>query len=647
LPAKITDEVITHYGNLRRLGLTMAKAASEAGVSKSWASEYEKGNPGISGGWQRQAVKGIYQSLKKVGEVEVPPPIPFEQLTDDGKRALDDFGFHRRLFFARRDTPWQIQAGHNLLDLWMEEGKSFAVVNEPPGSGKSTLFTHDFVTWAIARERRIRILLGHSAKGTSTDYAARVRVALMRTDPHVDPITDETASAAMCQTFGRFKPEDRDLWRRDRFIVEQLGSASATEKEPTVTAESLESAFLGGRFDISIWDDLVTGTNQRHSNSRISQREWWKTQAETRCEPGGLVVLLGQRIMSDDLFRFCLDMDLPVHDLGRRTGGRTKKYHHIVYPAHHEEMCEGKHGEYDDDDNFVSPPAWPDGCLLDPVRLPWFDLASVRESDKAIYETVYQQRDGDPSNVLVQDIWLKGGVDPQTNVSHPGCRNYDRDIAQWPYETCPDGPTFTAITVDPSPTQWWSVQWWGYHSDTKKRVLLDHKRTKMQAPELLERMPNGEYIGLLPDWVSRGFTMGLPINHLIVERNAAQRFILQYEFFTSFLSRNSVSLIPHDTTSNKADEEYGVWATLPNVYKYGQVDLPYGGSWGRKASMPLEHELTRWPNTEEEDCVMSQWFFEFNLESLKFGNRPSPRRSHFPSWMRGARGAKSLAVTKR
>ncbi len=336
---------------------------------------------------------------------------------------------------------------------------------------------------------------------------------------------------------------------------------------------------------------------------------------------------MGQRIAANDLFRFALDMGLPVHLL--EGTDRERKYHHIVFPAHDESSCEDDHGL---DADF-----WPEGCLLDPRRAPWFDLASLAENDARRYQTVFQQKDGDPDAVLVQESWIEGGPNEDGSES-PGCLDRERDIGEWPVYLPP--PAWTAVTVDPSATNYWSVQWWGYDPESKSRVLLDHKRDRLQSPQFLDRLQGNHYVGVFNDWVERGNDLGLPINHLVVERNAAQRWMYQYEFFQSFLQRWGITLFPHDTQSNKADPEMGVWATLPSAYKLGRVRLPWKPGFGRRASQHMLDEVTKWPASSTDDCVMSQWFLEYNIESLEFSTSSSPRRS-VPSWAPGRSQSKS------
>ena len=73
-------------------------------------------------------------------------------------------------------------------------------------------------------------------------------------------------------------------------MVRQLDGVSLDDKEPTVSAWSQDSGFLGGRFDFVIWDDLVDVRTLRRRSQRRTFRlvGCW---AETRLEPRGLLLL--------------------------------------------------------------------------------------------------------------------------------------------------------------------------------------------------------------------------------------------------------------------------------------------------------------------------------------------------------------------
>ena len=127
------------YFEARNSGLGVEQSARKARLSASTAYRFERGDPG-SGGLEAAAVLGISMVA---GNLVAQP------LSEDAKRALDDFAFFRRRYFGRNSTPWQERAAYEILRLLEDGGRDrkFAVMNEPPGSGKSTLFTHDIPVW--------------------------------------------------------------------------------------------------------------------------------------------------------------------------------------------------------------------------------------------------------------------------------------------------------------------------------------------------------------------------------------------------------------------------------------------------------------------------------------------------------------------
>jgi len=213
---------------------------------------------------------------------------------------------------------------------------------------------------------------------------------------------------------------------------------------------------------------------------------------------------------------------------------------------------------------------------------------------------------------------------------YPGCWDEDRVMG-----VIPQGltrPFVSVVTADPSPSKYWSVMHWLYHVPTEQRFLIDHYRGKMGANDFLDwYTTSGTFGGLLEDWWQRSVKQKVPITHVVVEQNAAQRFLMQYEHVRNWQRLRGVKLVGHNTTSNKTDAQYGVQALLPQAYRFGRVRLPSGDQLSRGRSMALVNEVTKWPETSTEDCVMAHWFFEFNLRGLvSAATRPAqpPRFVH-------------------
>ena len=606
---RITEDQWRHYYNLRKRGYAMARAAREAGIGRTTAWAHEKDRP-----HRGEDIK------RKREESKVPDPIPLEELEGPAKRAVEDFGFFREYYLGRETKPWQEDAAYKVVEFLASPEEDYVVINVPPGSGKSTTFTHDIPAWLIMRNRAIRCMIGSRTAKQAQAYTMRLKRTFER------PTPAEGAKGVMSLDFGRFKPEERDLWRGDEFIVEQFGGVLIGEKEPTVKAAAQETGFLGGRFDFVIWDDLVDNKNTRTEEAREALREWYALEAETRLEPGGVFILQGQRIGPEDLYRHALDMraggvddEDEDEDGDGEVADRPRKYKHIIYPAHFDDDCKGLHSRTD--------PAWPEGCLLDPKRLSWKRLQTAKENDPRRYRITYQQEDVDPSDQLIPEIYLTGGE--QNGVVYPGCYDRDRGPNEIPEGLV--GPVLSVISADPSPTKWWSVQWWLYDAASEQRFLIDHVRRPMDANQFLDFIPRVGYTGLLHDWVNRARDLGAPIQYVIVERNAAQRFMLQYQFVHDWTVKQGVLLVPHDTHSNKTDPEFGV-QMIASAYRHGRVRLPYKWPYGRDVTKPLADELQKWPDGATEDCVMANWFFEYQLPNLKFQLASRPR-AHRPSWV--------------
>lgn len=585
-------------------------------------------------------VRGILQNIADNGqtlramreEEELPAVRTPAELCPEALRALDDFAYFRRRYFGRIPSPWQVEAAEIVLEKLQTEDKEYLVLNAPPGVGKSTTFTHDIPAWLTARNRTLRGLCGSASQSLASKYTNRLRRTFSRATPQRNRSEDVErgwafdAEACMAVDYGRFKPKTMEIWTREAFVVAQVGDLLVADKEMTWTAYGPDTEQLGERYVFVVWDDLVTRKSLRTVDSIKNQQEFFTDEAESRLEPGGLFLLQGQRMGANDLYRFALDMlggeadeedaEVSVVDLDED----RKKYHHVIFKAHYEDRCESKHKKAD--------PPYPEGCLLDPIRLTWTELSGIKRRGDTKYQVVYQQEDTDPAHVLVQREWING------NGEFPGCLDENRALCELPLGL--SRPLISVATADPSPSKFWSIQWWVVHPETGQRFLMDLERRAMQASDFLDWNRNlGDYTGLMDEWQHRSRTLGVPITHWIVETNAAARFMLQYDHVKQWKAKNSVVIIGHETHRNKSDPELGITSLAPH-YQFGRVRLPMKQRTGaREASLKLIDEVTRWPDGNTDDCVMAQWFLEWNLPRLitQEAKNPKLRRPH---WMKKA-----------
>lgn len=578
------------YWSLREEGGSVTRSARLAGLDRQTARRFEDGNPKSSGVMVRTWLAG---------------GSPTRGGNNWAELAQRDFDVFRGRYFGRVVLPWHRDAAGQVTSRMGGGERRYLVMNVASGAGKTTL-VHDLICWLLVRDRRTRILLGARAESQARLYLRRVRRSLERTEPVLaDPELRKLgqardAVATLIGDFGSFRPKEADLWNAEQLVV--AGAERSDEKEPSVAAFGSDSAFLGGRYDVIIWDDVVDKRNLNTVEAREKLWEWFTGEAETRLEPGGLLILVGQRMAAFDLYRKVLDV---------RMADGTPKYELVRYRAHEESLCKDEHGK--------TAQPWPHGCLLDPQRLPWTFLSQMRATNPTKFRLMMQQENVVADDSLVKPEWILGGT--IGSETFPGCVDTTRTVGMVPPVL--KGAGWSVITADPSPANFWSVQWWGYHHNLRTRFLLDMFRGRMSGPEFLswDHM-NGRFAGILEEWWQRARDLGFPIQHVVVEGNAAQRFLLQQTDTRRWQVARSVNLVAHQTNRNKADPKYGVH-TIGAPYKYGQVSLPWAPS-TRHQIQQLVDELIQWPYGETDDCVMAQWFMEYSLPRLAPRQEPAP-----------------------
>jgi hypothetical protein len=598
------------YFESRNTGNGVEASARKAKLSTSVAYRFERNDP-TCGGLEAADILGVDQVAGNF--IDKP-------LSPDALTALEDFTTFRLRYMGRKSTPWQEKAAYDVLRYLETPDREYVVINEPPGSGKSTLFTHDIICWLIARDRTIRIQVGSRTERMAQLYVSRIKRTLERDAPlraNADNLARGLAFdalACMQDDYGAFKPEGRsEKWQAKELVVRQLDGVALDDKESTVSAWGQDSGFLGGRFDLVIWDDLVAKANIKTEESRILTRDWWDEDAESRLEPGGVLILQGQRMAGNDLYRWCLDKK----DLDEKP-----KYRHVVYKAHDEERCTFDHG--------ADAKPWPDGCLLDPHRLPWKLLEGIQHNNPRSYSVLYQQEDGDHIGGLIDPTWITGGID-HDGYNAPGCLDKHRGINDPPQHLYDNGWSF--ITVDPSPTEFWGIIWWLYDPDTGNRYAIDIIRRRMNPEQFLSiDFDTFEWSGLLVDMFDLSNDLDYPITHVIFEINAAQRWFLTQPHAQKWMQMTGMTFIPHTTSIRKQDDKYGL-ESIGDLFRQGMIRLPYKDPSSRLKVANLVDEATRYPDGETTDLIMSVWFHKLGVENHYTPRIQGRYQLDRPGWM--------------
>jgi hypothetical protein len=555
-------------------------------------------------------------------------PIPLNLLNRHAKRSLTDIGFFAERYHGLKLVPWQIQATNRIKELLATPEEEFVVINVAVGTGKTTFFTRVIPEWLTIADRSIRGLLGSATHGLATNltdslrsdftsvYPARANAKDLRDGVATD------AAATLVSEFGRFKPEadEKNVWRQDAFIVAQFDSTPVTAKEPTWAAMGRDSAFIGFRVQIAVWDDVYDPSKVRSVETLTAMTDWWTDVVEKRIEPGGLLILQGQRLAANDIYGFALEQHIPVVDYSPYSpDGEIQyrpKYHHIVFKAHYDDPEYCDHPRTHDPATAYKYP-YPLGCLLYPRRIGYRRILEEAHRDPSKFATIYQQDPTSALDTLARRVWIEGGVDPETGEQYDGCYDDNRGIMDIPKHLTP--PLYSIATVDPSSSNYWAIHHYLYHPATEQRFLLDIFNGRMGGNDLLDWDNNEQaYTGLMEEWQERSMRLGIPISHWVIEVNAFAKYLVQYDHVRRWKMTRSVALIPHTTGVNKAHSDYGI-TTTQTRYKFGHLRLP-GHPLARKKVAKFVTEACNFrldfSHTCSDDNPMSYWFLEFTIPKL-------------------------------
>src|ERR1019366_1091585 len=329
------------YLEYRGKGLSQKDAGIKAGISISSAYRIERAH--------RDTPEGI-ELKNKVAEARLVGPIPYEKLSSEAKRGYDDFGFFLRRYFGLVAYPWQVESAEKILELHNTDDREYVVINAPPGCGKSQMYSHYLPVWITVRNRAVKGLIGSVSQRLATRYTEQIMNTLERTFPiqnkAEDLATGRAFDAEGCipVDYGRFKLEGS--WAKEQFTVEQLGKQLVVGKEPTWAAYGAEGEQIGHRASFIIWDDLISDKNQSTLEQREKLERRWDDVAEARLDPGGLLILQGQRITADDIYSYNIKKRVRTDDdegLDEDEGPvfERPKYHHIKYKVHYDDVCTG------------------------------------------------------------------------------------------------------------------------------------------------------------------------------------------------------------------------------------------------------------------------------------------------------------------
>lgn len=169
------------------------------------------------------------------------------------------------------------------LDFIIENPASLLLA--PRGHGKSTIM-YCFLVWAVCMDPGIRILIAAHKEELANTFARMVQRALERKDIQED-----------------FGLRPGKPWRVDYFFFKE-------KRHPVVQTVAKQAGMTGGRYDIVVFDDLLTVENSRTEKRRMQLEEWINSEVIPALDPSPKrkEIVVGTRKNVEDWYSKILEM---------------------------------------------------------------------------------------------------------------------------------------------------------------------------------------------------------------------------------------------------------------------------------------------------------------------------------------------------
>jgi hypothetical protein len=494
------------------------------------------------------------------------------------------------------------------------------VINTPPFHAKSVIFSMDWPVYLICMNPDVRIIVVSKTQKLAKDFLFGIKQRL--THPRY---------AKLQATFGGdggFK--GKDPWTSTEIYVGQHLRASG-EKDPTVQVLGVGGQIYGTRADWIILDDIADLGN---AHQYESQMKWINREVQSRVGPQGHVINVGTRVAAVDIHSELLN---PDNYLGGEspwtqiTMPAVLRYADdpkdwiTLWPRSDQPLVPGSTEQPGDDGLY---PAW-DGPALAERR----ESVTPRE-----WSLIYQQADV-PEDSVFDPLCVTSSINRRRKPGPltPGAWGHPRHGKEGMY---------TIAAMDPAMA-----------GDTFTIVGSVRKEDNRRFIEnaWVQTAPTPQYIR---ETIKR-VTVEYGVNEWVIESNAFQLFLTQDPEITSFLANRGVRLVPHHTSNNKADPDFGVASLSPlfgttrrinegagRAVHNGDNLLELPDSDYSQGIKLLMEELQTWrPGVRgknlRQDGPMALWFFEIAARRiLNVGrpvNQPNFRQSRFTSRGRASR----------
>jgi len=456
--------------------------------------------------------------------------------------------------------------------------RDLAIVNMPPEHGKSVTLTINYVTYRIAMDPNVRVIIVSKTQSMARKFLYAIKTRLTHAK-----FSEMHANYAPA---GGFESTDAS-WTQDMIYVSGDARDSG-EKDPTVQALGIRGHIYGARADLIIMDDCVDLTNAHEYEKQI---DWLQAEVMSRLSASGMLLVVGTRLASKDLYAELKDPsrypeeESPWSYLSMPAVLEVEddpKDWQTLWPKTNHPDPTDKDSEPDENGLFAK---W-DGPRLAKKR------ARVAPRTWAM---VYMQQQVADDAVFHPDV-VRGAINgnrlaglmPRGMVN---CR--------------PDGMDGLIVVagLDPAMAGHTAAVVIGLDPVTQKRYVLDVWNKASMTPDGIRSM--------IRDWTSK-----YGIVEWRVEKNAFQSMLTQDREVREYLAGQGAVLREHFTGSNKHDVDFGV-ASMTTLFqgwedKRQLIELP--STHVSEATKSLVEQLVTWhpaaPKTQKTDTVMALWFAE-------------------------------------
>lgn len=466
-------------------------------------------------------------------------------------------------------------------------GLSRLLVNVPPNHAKSMTVTINYVTYRVAKDPNINVLVVSKTQEQAKKFLYAIKQRL--THPRY---------ADLQVAFG---PADgykatADQWAANKIYLGGEARDSG-EKDPTIEALGMGGQIYGSRANLIVLDDVVTLSN---AGEWAKQQDWIRQEVASRLPPGGgQLLVVGTRVAPIDLYK---ELRNPEH----YTDGRVP-WTYLAMPAvlEYKERPEDWVTLWPKSEQPLSEADTPDD---DGLFERWSGprLSDVRnEVGPGKWSLVYQNLDV-AEDAIFDPVCVRGSIQ--------GMRKPGALVGGATGHPLSPENFYRVIGLDPAMSGDTAAVAYAVDRRTHKRYVMDVHVMTSPTPAAIR--------SLLREW-----TDAYRPHTVIVESNAFQLFLTQDEEIRNFLATRGIAYRPHHTGNNKQDPEFGVASLAPlfgtKVNRDGQVAMKHAGDnlielpsvQANEHVKKLVEQLITWqPGVRgsklKMDTVMALWFCE-------------------------------------